>query len=73
MQNMSKVKKRHHHCVKSVLIRSYSGPHFPAFGLNTVRMGENADQNNSEYGHFLRSADQMCTTKFLQIYFFLLF
>ena len=29
------------HCVKSVLIRSYSGPHFsrnfPAFGLNTER------------------------------------
>ena len=22
------------HCVKSVLIRSYSGPHFPAFGLS---------------------------------------
>ena len=36
------------HCVKSVGIRSYSGPYFPAFGLN-------ADQNNSEYGHFLRS------------------
>ena len=35
-------------CVKHVRIRSYSGPHFPAFGLNT-------DQNNSEYGHFLRS------------------
>ena len=32
------------HCVKSVRIRSYSGSHFPAFGLN-----------NSEYGHFLRS------------------
>ena len=25
------------HCVKSVLIRSYSGPYFPAFGLNTER------------------------------------
>ena len=25
------------HCVKSVRIRSYSGPHFPAFGLNTKR------------------------------------
>ena len=53
-------------CVKSVHIRSYSGPHFPAFGLNTeryfvslriqysVRMRENAEQNNSEYGHFSR-------------------
>ena len=26
-----------HHCVKSVRIRSYSGPNFPAFGLNTGR------------------------------------
>ena len=49
------------HCVKSVRIRSYSGPHFPAFGLNirisphSVRMRENVDQNNSEYGHFSRS------------------
>ena len=29
------------HCVKSVHILSYSGPYFPAFGLNV-------DQNNSE-------------------------
>ena len=45
------------HCVKSVRIRRSSGPHFPAFRLNTysVRMRENADQSNSEYGHFLRS------------------
>ena len=34
------------HCIKSVRIRSYSGPHFSAFGLN-----------NSEYGHFSRSCD----------------
>ena len=33
------------HCVKSVHIRSYSGPYFPVFGLFT-------DQNNSEYGQF---------------------
>ena len=26
--------KKHLHCVKSVRIRSYSGPHFPTFGLN---------------------------------------
>ena len=25
------------HCVKSFRIRSYPGPHFPAFGLNTGR------------------------------------
>ena len=40
-------------------------PHFPAFGLNTERYsvfspnagkrGKNADQNNSQYGLFLRS------------------
>ena len=27
------------HCAKSVRIRCYSGPHFPAFGLNTERCG----------------------------------
>ena len=52
------------HCVKSVCIRSFSGPYFPAFGLNTERYeylfvfspnGENTDQKNSKYGHFLRS------------------
>ena len=56
---------RYIHCVKSVRIRDYSGSHFPAFGLNTeryifpysVRMRENADQNNPEYGDFLRSAN----------------
>lgn len=36
------------HCVKSVRIRRYSGPHFLAFGLKE-------DQNNFDYGHFLRS------------------
>ena len=28
---------KHIHCVKIVRIRSYSGPHFAAFGLNTER------------------------------------
>ena len=27
------------HCVKSVLIRSFSGQYFPAFGVNTRRYG----------------------------------
>ena len=27
------------HCVKTVRIRSYSGPHFPTFGLNMERYG----------------------------------
>ena len=26
------------HCVKNVSIRSFTGPHFPAFGLNKERM-----------------------------------
>ena len=34
--------------VESVRIRNYSGPY-------SVRMRKNTDQNNSEYGHFLRS------------------
>ena len=37
------------HCTKSVCIQSYSGPY-------SVRMLENTNQNNSECGHFLRSA-----------------
>ena len=37
-----------YHCAESPRIRNYSDPHFPAFRLNT-------DQNNSEYGHLLRS------------------
>ena len=35
-------------CVKSVRIRSYSGPYFPAFGLN-----------NSEYGLCLKSGTNL--------------
>ena len=59
------------HCVKGVRIRSFSGPHFPAFGLNTneilslipysVRMRENTDLKNSRYGHFSCSlSDYFC-------------
>ena len=49
------------HCLKSVRIRTYSGPHFPAFGLNfrispySVRMRKNTDKSNSGYEHFLRT------------------
>ena len=42
--------------MKNVCIQNYSGPHFPAFGHSRmVRIRENADKNNSCYGHFLRS------------------
>ena len=50
------------HCVKSVRVRSFSGPYFHAFGMNSeiygvkppnsVQMRENKDQKNSEYGLF---------------------
>ena len=43
----------HLDCVKSVHIRSFSGPYFHAFGLNTVL--ENMDQKNSEYRNFSHS------------------
>ena len=35
-------------------IRSFSAPHFPAFG-HLVRIREDTNQENSEYGQFLRS------------------
>ena len=59
------------HCVQSVRIRSYSGPYFSAFGQNTerypysVRMRENTNQNNSEYGHILRN-DKFLTLRNLE-------
>ena len=43
------------HCVKSVCIRSYSGPYLShilsVFSPNAGKCGENAEQNNTEYGH----------------------
>ena len=47
--------------VKIVRIWSFSGPYFPAFWVSliispySVRMRENTDKENSEYGHFSRS------------------
>ena len=59
------------HCVKSVRIRSYSGPHFDwirrdteylsVFSQNAGKCGKNADQNNSEYRLFLRRVNVSCT------------
>ena len=37
------------HCVKSVRIRSFSGPYFPAFGLNAERYSVSL-RIQSEYG-----------------------
>ena len=45
-----------YHCVKSVRIRSYSGPHFSRIsGPNTGKCGKNVHQYSSENGLFLRS------------------
>ena len=58
------------HYVKSVRNRSYSSPHFPAFGLNTVvRNWENADQNNSEYRNFSRN-DTWKAGRYFKFYHF---
>ena len=53
------------HCVKTVQIRSFSGPYFPAFGLNTEihsvnlrtqsECGKIRTRKNSVFGHFSRS------------------
>ena len=51
------------HCVKSVRVRSYFGPDFPIFGLNTERYEVSLriqSRNNSEYGNFLRSENHRC-------------
>ena len=48
------------HSVKSVRIWNFSSPYFSGFGLITerypysVRIRENMNQKNSEYGHFSR-------------------
>ena len=52
------------HCVKSVQIRSFSGPYFPVFGLITEVYGVNLciqseygkiRSRKNIFGHFLRS------------------
>ena len=39
----------HFHCVKSLHIRSFSGPYFPAFGLNTEYLSA-FSPNAGKYG-----------------------
>ena len=64
---------------KNVLIRSYSGPYFPVFGLNTERYRlslriqsecrklRTRQQTNSEYRHFSRST---MLSFFLSLFYF---
>ena len=49
MKETTVVQTFNNYFIKSVHIRSYSNPHFPAFGLNTVQMRENADQRDNFY------------------------
>ena len=59
----------------------FSGPYFPAFGLNTERYSvslriksecgktrEKSEPDNSEYGHFLRNVRAASGTDFTSIY-----
>ena len=39
----------------SISLAQFTAKKFPVFGVVLVRLRENADQNNSEYGHFLHS------------------
>ena len=62
------------HCVKSVHIRSFSGPCFPAWRLNTeryfsvfIRIRENTGKKNSKYGHFSRSDSCICSKKIMNV------
>ena len=65
-------------CVKSVCIQIYSR-------LHSVQLGENTDQNNIEYGHFLPvkmwqklkliwiKASELAMNNWLWIFFFLMY
>ena len=65
-----------HGCVKSVRIRSYSGPHFPASGLNTENVslhiqsecGETEDQNSSESDTFYAKHSMILTSFNISFY-----
>ena len=66
------------HWVKSVRIRSYSGPHLSRiflhftpylslFSTNAGKCGKNADQNNSEYELFFTGEISISMKKFWRI------
>ena len=54
------------HCLKSVRIRSYSGPYFAAFGLNTERYSVSL-RIQSEYGE-IRTKITPNTDTFYAVY-----
>ena len=49
------------HCVKSVRVRSYSGPHFPAFGLNMNWTGDKVVKQLTKLDR--QTNDQVCFIK----------
>ena len=52
------ISRKEYHCVKSVRIRSFSGPYLPAVGLNMKYLcvfNPNSGKYRSEYGHLLDS------------------
>ena len=53
------------HCVKIVHIRSYSGPYFPAFGLNKKRYGVSAIV---KFIIFVKYILLICTEKILVVW-----
>ena len=65
------------HCVKSVQIRSFSGPYFPVFGLNTQIYSINfrieseyekiRTRKSSIFGHFSCSARNIFTLQKIDI------
>ena len=53
------------HSVKSICIWSFSGPY--RISPYSVRMRENTDQKNSEYGHFSGSGEDITFQKSLSL------
>ena len=49
LTHQSSLIEKSFHCIKSVRFRSYSGPHFPVFGLNTESYGVSL-RIQSKYG-----------------------
>ena len=49
------------HCMKSVRIRNFSGSFLLRISPYSVRIRENTNQKNSEYGHFSRSENLYLT------------
>ena len=46
-------------CLKSLTLRK-TFPYLELFWSKCGKCGKNVDQNNSEYGHFLRSVKSIC-------------